>query len=191
MGIQINIQKLTDDLKAKLLNPQTIDTTVRKTATTMLAEIKTRVFEDGQATSQDIGKYSTKPLYVSIDQNPGRSFGRPIGKTGRSKFETGKKAGQDHKSRYFPQGYDQYKTAIGRNQIGKVNLSLSGQLNKQMTIIATSKGYGLGWANTEMFNRAKWFEKKYSKAIWALTDREKEVVKALANKYYSESIQEQ
>lgn len=184
MGFKINTQKLVSDLTAKLLNPEAIDSTVRKTATTMLAEIKTRVFEEGQATSGDIGKYSTKPLYVSITANPGRSFGRPIGKTGRSTFIS---TGADHKSRYFERGYDQFKTAIGRNQLGKVNLSLSGQLNNQMTVIATSKGYGLGWANKEMFNRAKYFELKY-KPIWSLTDREKEIVQQLAKKYYFEEI---
>ena len=42
------------------------------------------------------------------------------------------KKGKDHTSRYFPGGYNQYKTVIGRNQLGSVNLSLAGRLNNQL-----------------------------------------------------------
>lgn len=188
MQLRTNANQVIRGLTQKILNPETLDIAVRSVATTMLAEMKTRVFEEGGATSGDIGKYSTKPLYVSINANPGKSFGQPTGKTGKSKFTTGKKAGQSHTSKYFQRGYDEYKSAIGRN-IGKVNLFLSGQFSQQMTVLPTPKGYGLGWTNTEMFNRAGAFTKKY-KRIWGLTENETELAKSLAKKYFLDAISE-
>lgn len=179
-------------LTKRLTDPVAVDIAIRSVATTMLSELSTRVFEKGGATSGDIGSYSTKPMYVSVSSNPGRSFGRPLGKVNKkgnqfSKFQSGKKKGQDHSSRYFERGYDQFKTAIGRN-IGKVNLSLSGQFARQMTVIPTAKGYGIGWTNREMFLRAGYFTKKYNKSIWKLNDPETILAKELAKKYYLDAV---
>lgn len=152
------------------------DNVLREVALQALADVRTRIHQEGKASDgNDIGEYSKEPIYVSVEQNKniGKSFGRPIGKTGRSKFKGGEKKGQDHKSRYFAGGYNEYKTTIGRNVLGKVNLSLTGQLDNQLTVIATQNGYGLGWANDEMLERAKHLEKKYGKKIWSLTEEEK------------------
>lgn len=160
------------------------DSTLREVATTMRGELTRRIHSEGKnSANATIGEYSTKPIYVSVNNNVGRSFGRPIGKTGRSKFESGKKKGQDHKSRYFAGGYKEYKTAIGRNRLGTVNLSLSGQLANQFSVIATSNGYGLGWNNTEMFERAGHLEKKYGQGskVWALTEDEKTLTAEIVN----------
>lgn len=185
-----NIKEVISGIIGKLdsLQPGGVGygSTMREVATTMRAEMGRRIHSEGKnAQGSDIGNYSTKPMYVSVSANPGRSFGRPIGKTGKSKFAGGKKKGQDHKSRYFSGGYNQYKTAIGRNRLGKVNLSLSGQQASQFSIAETPKGYGLGWANAEMQKRAGYQEKKYGK-IWGLTQQEKE----LANKIAQKKIQE-
>ena len=146
---------------------------VRTVATTVSAEVKTRIHETGIASDgTKIGEYSRKPMYVSKAANVGRDFGRPVGKTGKSKFSSGKRKGEDHKSRYFPGGYHQYKTAIGRNRIGSVNLSLSGQLNAQFGIQPTENGYGLGWADIKKRELAAALEKKYGKKIWGLTPEE-------------------
>lgn len=181
--IRTNANEIMRGLTQKILNPERLDNALKITATTILAELKTRVFEDGQATdSGKIGDYSTKPLYVSASASP-RSFGAPTGKTGRSRFANG----QLHKSKYFPDGYKGFRGAVGRDT-SKVNLSLSGQFAAQMTVIQTAKGYGIGWTNREMFNRAGAFTKKYNKFIWKLTDNERTLAIALAKKYYVESI---
>lgn len=162
---------------------------VRTVALNALGDVKARIHQQGKASdNSDIGQYSTTPLYVSEKENPGKSFGRPIGKTGKSKFASGEKAGEDHASRFFPGGYNEYKTKIGRNQLGKVNLSLSGQLDTQLTLVATSLGYGLGWANDEMYLRAGHLEKKYNKKIWALTDEEAEAAKGTAEKLLKDAF---
>jgi hypothetical protein len=163
---------------------------LRTVATTLLADVKTRIHEKGIASDGSaIGQYSTKPMYVSSTANIGSAakFGRPIGKTGRSKFQSGKRKGADHASRYFPGGYNEFKTKIGRNQLGSVNLSLSGDMNSQLTVQATSNGFGFGWPDGtgkgSKFQRAGFLEKKYGKKIWGLTDEEKVKTISLAKNY--------
>lgn len=170
-----NIEEVTARITAKAatFNKGSVnnETLLRVVATTILADIKTRIHEKGLASDNSaIGQYSTKPMYVSVAANAGRSFGRPIGKTGKSKFKT---TGEDHKSRYFEGGYNEYKSKIGRNELGSVNLSLSGQLNAQFTVQPTANGVGLGWPDAEKFKRALALEKKYGKQIWKLTADEK------------------
>lgn len=158
-------------------------TVLREVATTMRGEMGRRIHSEGKnANDSKIGDYSTKPIYVSISDNPGRSFGRPIGKTGRSVF---KSTGKDHKSRYFEGGYSQFKTAIGRNQLGSVNLSLSGQMANQFSVVATADGYGLGWADTEKLERAKHLENKYGK-VWGLTEGEKELANEIIADHFKQ-----
>lgn len=161
------------------------DSILREVATTMRAEMTIRIHSEGKnANDSDIGQYSTTPMYVSISSNPGRSFGRPIGKTGKSKFAS---TGLDHTSRYFSDGYSGFKTAIGRNQLGKVNLSLSGQLSNQFHVIAKSEGYGLGWSNDEMIQRAGYLQEKYGK-VWSLTETEKTLTKEIAQRHLNSAF---
>jgi len=142
--------------------------------------MKPRITNEGKASDGgNIGSYSTTPIYVSKDQTP-KSFGRPLGKEfkgkRRSKFASGKHQGQDHKSRYFEGGYKQFKTAIGRNILGTVNLSLTGQMMNSLALFPTSKGWGLGWQNVEFSDRAQMFERKYGKPIFSLSPRERKAV---------------
>jgi hypothetical protein len=191
--IKDNIKNVLGSLTArlKLFDRGSVgyDGLARTVASTALAQLKSRIHEQGKAADgSDIGTYSTKPIYVSVKNNPGRSFGLPTGKTGRYVFKTGKKAGERHASKYFPGGYNQYKTEIGRNTLGKVNLSLSGQMNNQFTVQPSSNGYGIGWGDTEFTDRAKGFELKYKKKIWALSKEELQLVKDTAKKYVTDAL---
>lgn len=186
INIRTNLNEIFGNIRGKLTH-EVFDTAVRTVATTMLGEIRTRIHEQGKAADGgDIGQYSRTPMYVSANANPGKSFGRPIGKTGKSKFANG----QDHKSRYFPGGYNEYKTAIGRNQLGRVNLSLSGQLNNQLNVVSTQRGYGLAWADKEKFERAGHLEKKYGKKIWSLTEDERELAAQVAQNVIARAVSE-
>jgi len=168
-------------LKNGVLNPNgaELNNIVRIVALTQLANMKVRIHQDGKAADGSaIGNYSTKPMYVSATSNIGnaKKFGAPVGKNGLSKFKSGKQK----KSKYFEGGYNQFKTTIGRNQLGTVNLSLSGQLDKEFTLIATSKGWGLGWNDEKKLKRAKHLEKKYGKAIYQPTQEELEIISETA-----------
>jgi len=148
-------------------------------AESMLAEVRERIHSKGlSADNSSIGQYSRKPIYVSLKSNVGnnKSFGQPAGKNGNTTFSSGKK----HKAKYFGEGYSQFKTAIGRNQLGSVNLTLSGTMQNQLAVLPKSGGYGLGFQNAELLKRALFFEqKKYKKQIWALSIDEKELLKQI------------
>ena len=120
-----NLNQVFAPIIAKLESPALADKVTRIVAVEMLGELRSRIHQQGKAADGgDIGQYSTKPLYVSVKNNVGRSFGAPLGKPNKngkrfSKFASGKKEGQPHTSRYFERGYEGYKNAIGRNTIGK------------------------------------------------------------------------
>lgn len=189
IGLKTNLTEVVQGLMHKLgciTNGDCYDTIMRTVATTELGMMKTRIHERGLAADGSaIGQYSTTPMYVGVKANPGKSFGRPVGKTGKSKF---KSTGLDHTSRYFITGYKGFKDAIGRNELGTVNLSLSGQLNSQLTVIATSGGYGIGWPDDEKGKRAAVLEKKYRKKIWAPTDEESAIINKTATKLLKDAF---
>lgn len=69
-----------------------------------------------------------------------------------------------------------------------MNLTLSGQLASQFSVIESAAGYGLGWTDEEKVNRALAFESKYGKKIWALTDDEKNMAIAMAQKITNDAF---
>lgn len=116
-------KKLEDSVK----NMKNFSEPLRLGAFDATAKMGERIFDEGKKESgAKIGSYSTKPIYISAAAVP-KPKGRPIGKTGKSKFESGAKAGQDHKSRYFNSGYKGYRDNVGR-QTSFVDLSLTGEL---------------------------------------------------------------
>ena len=189
IGMRTNIHTILAPYIAKLSTNEMADRVTKIVASTMLGDVRSRIHQEGKASDGgDIGQYSTMPMYVSVKANPGRSMGTPTGKANKfgkkfSKFTSGKKAGQLHTSKYFEQGYLAYKNAIGRNVLGKVNLSLSGQLDNQFTLIQTPVGWGLGWLDSEKIKRAKALQDfKYKKRIWGLSKEEGERAIAIAEK---------
>ena len=149
---------------------------MRAAAANMLAKVKQRIHQQGQAgDGSDIGAYSVKPIYISAVTGAGKGLSNATGKTGKSVFGSGKKKGEPHTSQYFAGGYNQFKTTVGLNETGKVNLVLTGELSKRLLVLGEpgTSGYGLGWQDEELTKRAQALELKYGKKIWALTEEEK------------------
>lgn len=174
MAVNIKItglQQLSDSLKKKLITIADKDKVLRTVATTMCGNLVVRIHENGEnALEGNIGRYSTKPIYVSPKSSP-RSFGANTGKGGKSTFKNGNK----HKSRYFAGGYKDFRNKIGR-RIDVVNLSLSGQMQNDFSVgiknpIKTSAGWGLGFKNPLNAEKAEGLEKKYA-PIWRLSGNE-------------------
>jgi hypothetical protein len=158
---------------------------LRTIATSMNGVMVTRIHEQGVASDgSKIGAYDTKPIYVNPTKST-RSF--PVGgKSGKTEFIS---TGLPHKTKYFEDGYSGFKTAVGKNEIGSVNLNLSGQMQNQLSVIETSDGYGLGWSDSEIYKRAVFFEDaKYKKEIWGLTDEELEQVNLIAGENLLDAI---
>ncbi len=128
------------------------------------------VHNQGQALNgSSIGQYSTSPIYVSPSRSP-KKF-TPRGQTGRSsKFKNGK----TRKSRYFPQGYKEYRSLIGR-EVNVVNLSLSGKLSKEYNLQLRGGEYVAGFTTSSAANKASGAERRFKKPIYGLGSRGKDV----------------
>jgi hypothetical protein len=138
----------------KVNNALKTDKAVRTGITTVLALQKQRVFVGGKDDKDSqIGQYSTKPISIS-KKNQARQ-------TGKTKFEG---------------GYAEYKSAIGKNP-GFVNLQNTGQLMMDYSFhVLGTDSYGLGFQNTENFNKSKWMEEKYNKDIFSQSDKEGKIL---------------
>lgn len=126
------------------------DRAVRIGINTVLAAQKQRIFVDGKDGQENkIGQYSTNPISIS-KKNQSRNTGRT----------------------YFPGGYAQYKTAIGKNP-GYVNLQNTSQMMMDYSFhVVGADTYGLGFHNPLNYNKSQWMEEKYDKQIFFQTDSE-------------------
>lgn len=170
-----------------------------------LAEVKTRIHEQGKAVDgSDIGRYNTSnPLYVNPDNSPlsftplGKNqtsaklksgFGRFSVKTHKEVKVSVKENDKERKTKYFG-SYSDFKSFIGRNELGKVNLFLFGGLSSQLKVLDLPNGkFGLGWVPGEavegnkgkskfsFYGRAMALETKYGKKIWGINGNEKQLV---------------
>lgn len=83
----------------KRLNAITVADAGREAARSVIPDMRRRIFDRGETPSGDqIGTYSTRPLYIDIQDMARTGLGR----------ET-----RGGKSKYFEGGYAQYKAALG------------------------------------------------------------------------------
>jgi hypothetical protein len=126
----------------------------------ILPDVARRVFTDGKATDgSDIGAYSTKPIYISKKNSP-RSAGIVKKKT-----------------LFFPGGYKQFKSDIGRGD--EVNLKVFGRLQTDyLTPLKKDTPEGLSFELKEAANAEKkeGNEKRFGKDIFNLNQTEKDKV---------------
>lgn len=133
----------------------TSDKAMRVALSSILSIHKPRIFEKGaDETGSKIGTYSTNPISIAESKQA-----RTTGQT------------------YFPGGYSEYKTKVGKNP-GYVNLRNSDQMYADYGIVGSNMDFGFGFQNTENYNKSQWMEEKYDKDIFSLSDAE---VDTLAN----------
>ena len=189
----ISIKGLDEVLKkAELLqNDDFVSSLVRQSASIALADMIGRVADEGLAADgTKIGKYSTEPIYVSGTATPPPKA--PLnGKYEQSEFANGK----PHKSKYYAQGYSQYKTDTGRNLLGSVNLSLTRNMLTDFSLnnnfsdapIKTSRGWGLGFRQSDNKKKLDGNEKRFNKAILSgITSNEEQHIEDFLNDYISD-----
>lgn len=141
-GWDIVLKKMTDLPK--------FNRAVKIGVQTVLTTQKKRIFVDGlDANGSKIGKYSTNPISISK-----KNQARNTGKT------------------YFKTGYDEYKTAIGKNP-GYVNLTNTGQMFQDYSYFDLgTDSSGLGFHNEINFEKSQWMETKYEKKIFQQSSQE-------------------
>ena len=69
---------------------------------------------------------------------------------------------------------------LNRTADSDVIFSATRQMENDFTVVATSKGYGLGYNNSLNFDKAKWLEEKYKKKVFGLTEEERTQVLEVA-----------
>jgi hypothetical protein len=121
---------------------------MRTALTSVLAVHKPRIFEGGQdANKSKIGKYSTKPISISK-----KNQARNTGKT------------------YFPGGYAEYKSAIGKG--GDVNFRNTDQMSQDYGIIQNGNDFAFGFQNDFNYEKSQWLQDKYGKDVFDLSEQE-------------------
>ena len=136
------------------------------------ADMIERVFDGGKdVDGTPIGKYSTKPLYVSLKGQTSQYRSSSLKGKGKysnsSKFENG----NPRKSQYFPDGYSGFRAAVGR-QNSKVDLRLSGSLLGSIQVGQTQGAITLGFNNDEQFKKAVGNEARFNKTIFSASEPE-------------------
>lgn len=171
-----NIESVSRSLLKRFLalqDRQTLDQMTREIAITTAGEMRERIHERGQdSSSGQIGTYT--PPYLRF-----RQFGY------KSKTVTrGAKKG-------IP------RVVMNYNRTGDPNviLSLSRQMENDFTLGVNNSeptkipnGYGIGFKNSENFNKAMWNEQRYRKPIYNLTKQEKDNVIKIANDFINNGL---
>lgn len=144
--------KEIDDLIQRLTRAVKSEKAMRVALSSVLAIHKPRIFQSGQdANKSKIGKYSTKPISISR-----KNQARNTGKT------------------YFPGGYAEYKSAIGKG--GDVNFRNTDQMQMDYGIIQNGNEFGFGFQNNFNFEKSQWLQDKYGKDVFDLSEQELNVL---------------
>lgn len=70
----------------------------------------------------------------------------------------------------------------------KIIVSLTRQLENDWSVIATDKGYGIGFNNPFNLQKARWVEERKDKEIFSLTTEEKEYAVDYLNELTNEAL---
>lgn len=160
-------------LKSILKDESVVAAALDKAGVALLNAIDRRVFIDGLATNgQQIGTYSTRPMYASPEQYPA--------------FSGKLRPAKGRKSVKFPNGYKQFRKKVGR-QAERVTLFLTGKLRKSMSFEHGKKQSRIKFTGFE--RRVKQLEQRYQTPIFTPTDSEIElfvgiVKKELLNEFF-------
>lgn len=161
------------------------DPILRTVALTVLPEFKKRIHIDGKDSSGgQIGTYS--PGYMAVRtgafKNADRvSRGKSQGKlknAGRFTERSESKAGE-------------LRPRYNRSSDPKVILSLTRQMENDLAVVKSSKGYALGYNNPDNLKKAKWNEATYNKKILTkLTKEERALAKQTAEEFTEQYLKD-
>jgi len=200
-NIQVVIQQNMDSI-GKITKGK--DDFLRTVATVMVGKIRERVHMKGKASDgSQIGTYSAAYMRVrtglysdSKVVKSGKTAGRLLSAGTFSKrriYQLDLSAGQfsndrDGKYKYQKRTDGAERPKYNRGIDRTVILSLTRQQESDMTVIATSSGYGIGYNNPVNYQKSQWEEKMYKKEIWNLTTEEMDFVMQTATKFSTDAF---
>lgn len=89
----------------------------------------------------------------------------------------------------YSKGYLRLRqTKYNRTAENKVIVSLTRQLENNWSVIATPKGYGIGFLNPFNYQKARWVEAQKKKEIFSLTTSERDYAIAFINEKTAETL---
>lgn len=165
--VHMTVQDLINDVQKAIVKLGSEEVSSRvglAVCSNVEANIKRRVFNDGLATDGGkIGDYSTTPIYVNNDGYTGlpNRF-KPVGKNSSGNF----KNGNPRKSKYYSGGYKAFRNDVGR-QTSYVDLELTSAMRLAFVTGRTSRGFAVGFINTEQSKKAVGNEKRFGKVIFS------------------------
>lgn len=74
----------------------------------------------------------------------------------------------------YSKGYMAERKRNNRSADSKIIVSLTRQLENDWSVIATDRGYGIGFLNSFNLNKARWVEQNKGKKIFSLSQGEKD-----------------
>lgn len=185
-NIRVVLQAKLEQIKQLKDNPDPI---MRTVAMAVLPELLVRVHKDGKDSSGgQIGTYS--PGYMAVRtgsyKNAGKNDSGFFTKGNSAIFSVKtKKAAKVKKVEGVTPGSGRQR--YNRSSDTKVILSLTRQMERDLSVIKTGNGYGIGYLNSHNYDKALWCEATYNKKILTkLTKEEVELAKVTAVNFLPE-----
>lgn len=178
--VRTNIGQITSRIISRLNSLKDSDQLLRTVANDMLGEVHSRIHTQGLATDErPIGEYSEAYMKVRTG-----NFGNS------ARVSRGKNKGAVKDAGLFTRGdkKGQSRPKYNRTADTKVVISLTRQMENDFSVIATEKGYGLGYKNIENAKKVGYVETTYNRKIFGLTASEKEKVKKVAREFVKQKL---
>ncbi len=174
MIIKTNIETVTQNITARLSLLRDKERLLRPLCFGVIDLMTKRIHIDGKASDGSlIGTYSKSYMALRTG-NYGNS----------ERFAKGAQKGKNKNAGVFTKKSANAGTArpnFHRSADTKVIVSLTRQLENDWSVIALPNGYGVGFLNSFNFQKARWTEANYKKAIFSLSNEETEYVTETLN----------
>jgi hypothetical protein len=166
ISIKLHIQPVVDLLKSKIGQLSDKEYLLRPVAFDEIELMTRRIHKEGIASDgSPIGNYSAEYMKVRT-----RNF------TNSGRISRGPNKGKVKDAGVISRGLNKGEARPKYNRDGSttVIISLTRQLENDWSVIATTRGYGIGFLNSHNFDKSQWVEATYKRKIFAMTDSEKQ-----------------
>jgi hypothetical protein len=175
-SIADQLSQLSESIRISVSEPEL----TRVAAAALVPVIRERIHVDGKAADgSQIGTYSEG--YMAVRTGKFKSNG--IVSKGKRKGET---RSQGTVTRGPRKG--QPRPSYNRTSDTTVVLSLTRQMENDLSVQPTETGYGIGFSNAENAAKAKYAEENYDKKIYALSTQEEELAIGVIVDYLNNSL---
>lgn len=178
--INTNIEQVNTLIQSRLKQLGNPETFLRPLCLDLIDLMTKRIHIDGIASDGGaIGTYS--PAYMKVRTGNYGNSGRVTRGANKGNLKNaGLISRGDNKGKPRPQ--------YNRSGDTKVIVSLTRQLENNWGVIATPKGFGIGFLNPFNYQKARWVEAQKKKEIFSLTPDERDYAIAFINDKTAETL---